>query len=66
MGKIKCPECNGCMDFIYVSNIRYIYCGFCHTFRQGRNDSLVIVPSPFSTPSNKIDDPIMEEENGKE
>lgn len=66
MRKLKCPVCNSCMSFIYVENLRYLYCGFCHVYRAGRNDSLEIVESPYknyNVPDNVVEDPILEEEN---
>lgn len=67
--KLRCPVCNGCMDFIYVDLKRYIFCGFCHTYRQGPNDNLQIVESPYKDRienSRKIDDPVLEENNEEE
>lgn len=63
--KLKCPVCNSCMDFIYVDLKRYIFCGFCHTYRAGSNDNLQIVPSPYQDKIDaaKVVDPILEEEN---
>lgn len=60
MGKIKCPVCNSCMSFIYVDLQRYLFCGFCHTYRAGSNDNLQIVESPYKDKieSNKVIDPI--------
>lgn len=66
--KIKCPECNSCMDFVYVNLVRYLYCSFCRVWRFGNNnEDLVIVPNPNQDKideftKGKIEDPILEED----
>lgn len=60
MGKIKCPVCNSCMSYLYIDLVRYIYCGFCKAYRQGPNNDLHIVESPYKDKieSSKVDDPV--------
>lgn len=47
MGKPKCKTCNGCMDFIWVDNNRYLNCWFCKTWFTGQLGNLVEVENPY-------------------
>lgn len=49
MGKIKCKECLGCMDYVWVDNRRFLYCAFCRTYFTGIIGELYQVESPYLT-----------------
>ena len=64
--RVKCPECNSCMSPLHKDTTRYLYCGFCRQYYAGRTKDLTPVPSPFTpVTGNKIEDPILEEENDR-
>ena len=42
----KCPECNGCMDLVWVLPNRYYYCDFCEVYYGGADSNLQEVPDP--------------------
>ncbi len=50
---------------VWVENNRYYFCGFCHIYYAGRDDSLQVVESPYNynIPDNVVIDPVLEEEN---
>lgn len=64
--RVKCPECNGCMGAVWFMPNRYYYCGFCRTYYGGRKGELVLVEAPYNkeVEEGKIEDPILEENNG--
>lgn len=47
MGKIKCPECLGCMDYVWVDKNRYLNCAFCRTWYAGMVGELRQVENPY-------------------
>jgi len=47
MGKIKCPECVGCMDYLWIENIRYLYCDFCLQYYAGSAGVISKVENPY-------------------
>lgn len=40
----KCPECNGCMDLMWIGTNRYYFCDFCKTYYGGRDDAIQLIP----------------------
>jgi hypothetical protein len=63
--RVKCKECNSCMSALWVNYNRYYYCSFCRLWYGGREIHVVENPNQdkIDAASNKIEDPILEEEN---
>lgn len=48
MHKLKCPICNGCLDFTWITPdpTRYLFCAFCRTYYTEQNKVFTEVPDP--------------------
>lgn len=50
MGKIKCPNCLSCMNYVWhpTTGKRYLHCWLCQTYYEGRVGELVLTEkNPF-------------------
>jgi hypothetical protein len=67
--RVKCKVCLSCMSPVWVMPDRYYYCGFCRQWYGGTDADLQPVPNPnqdkIDAALNKIEDPVLEEENDK-
>lgn len=53
------------MSPVWKEPDRFMYCGFCRQYYAGHIDHLEPVENPFTpVTGNKIEDPILEEEDG--
>lgn len=64
--RVKCKNCLSCMSPIWILPTRYYYCSLCGVWYAGRDDALYVVENPnqdkITAASNKLDDPILEED----